>query len=720
MKQKTKMKKVLATILASAMALSVAVIAPAKQATAAKKAKLYDGYQKQTLTYNSHGDSRVMSEGYFGLESCIENMKKKATYSIKIKNKKVAKAVKNTDKELCDKTVVVSTGVGTTKGTVYEKVGKKKKTKVGVITIKVKKIKMGQVLDSSVSEITEDFSHEMTISPFLDQTKIDLASRIHKDMANSEHAKVHFKKSDYSVTYSVEGEPEYDDEGNITSYHDPSVSVDKNGIVSAIGKGSSYVNFKITFTDKSKFEYGVNFKVLESTLNKEGKYSLANIRDQIVGLNTLVEVEQDGEKKMVPQIGFDNAATTPAFKAVEDEVHNKLEMYGSIGRGFSEKSNESTEIYENTRDKVLDFLGADRGTYTCFYTNSTTDGLNKLASALITSKNDLVLTTRIEHHANDLSWRERCKVDWAEVNKKDGRVNYSEIEKKLKKYNGKVKIVSISAASNVTGYVMDVHRVAKMAHKYGAMIVVDGAQIVAHREFKMIGEPDDPNDDIDFIAFSAHKMYSPFGGGAVVGLQKELYKHMPTFYGGGTVQIVGDTWVDYKENDVAVYEAGSPNYPGVVGLGKAIEVLNEVGFDAIQAHELELNRHLIDGLRSVTPDVILYGDPDNIDDRVGVVTFNYKNVNTQLLAEALSEYGGVATRRGQFCAHPYVWRLMGIPDSELESFEGCASSKTPGMIRISFGIYNTIEEVDQFLAILPKAIELAKEKGEHSDSVPEY
>ena len=160
-----------------------------------------------------------------------------------------------------------------------------------------------------------------------------------------------------------------------------------------------------------------------------------------------------------------------------------------------------------------------------------------------------------------------------------GRVIYDDIERLLKEYNGKIKYVSVTAASNVTGYVTDVHRVAKMAHQYGAKIVVDGAQIVAHRAFSMIG--DTPEENIDFFVFSAHKMYSPYGGGAVVGLTDVLNEHMPEFYGGGTVDLVTDDEQFYKQAP-AVYEAGSPNYPGVVGLGKAIDILQEVGLGCHQ------------------------------------------------------------------------------------------------------------------------------------------
>ena len=439
-----------------------------------------------------------------------------------------------------------------------------------------------------------------------------------------------------------------------------------------------------------------------------GPYTIENIRNYVVGVDEPVELE-DGKTK--PLINFDNAATTPALQPVVDEVEAELAMYGSIGRGFSQKSNHSTDLYNETRDKVLSFVGADPERYTCFYVNNTTDGLNKLASALIESEDDLVLATRIEHHANDLSWRERCKVIYAEVDEQ-GRVDYDDLERMLEEND--VDYVTVTAASNVTGYVTDVHRVAAMAHRHGAMIVVDGAQIVAHRAFSMTGQTEEEN--IDFFVFSAHKMYSPFGGGAVIGLTDVLNEHMPEFYGGGTVRIVSDEWQTYKDAPAA-YEAGSPNYPGVVGLGKAIEILEEVGFDAIEEHEKILNRKLVDGLKQVE-NVIIYGDADDLSDRVGVVSFNFSDVNSLHLARKMSEIGAVATRRGAFCAHPYVWRLMGISEDQQRGFLECDDSGTAGMIRVSFGIYNTEEEVDEFLKILNEARKICLE--EFTASNPEY
>ena len=240
---------------------------------------------------------------------------------------------------------------------------------------------------------------------------------------------------------------------------------------------------------------------------------------------------------------------------------------------------------------------------------------------------------------------------------------------------------------------------------------------MAHRAFSMLGST--PDENIDFISFSAHKMYTPFGGGAVVGLTEVLDEHQPEFWGGGTVRVVGDDWVSYKEAP-AVYEAGSPNYLGAVGLGKAIEVLQQVGFDAIEAHEKRLNRKLIDGLLAL-PNVIVYGDTQDIDDRVGVVTFNFTDINTYVLAKRLASTYGIATRRGAFCAHPYVWRLMGLDKETVNGFVECVDVNTAGMLRVSFGIYNTEDEVQRLLDVLPEAIEKAKEDASfYSRAEPLY
>ncbi len=419
-----------------------------------------------------------------------------------------------------------------------------------------------------------------------------------------------------------------------------------------------------------------------------------SIRRQILGLDALVRLE---DKRMVPAINFDNAATTPAFKQVACEVMQKLKCYGSIGRGKGQKSEYSSEIYSRGREIVKSFVGANSDSYTVIYVNNTTDGMNKLASALIENPNDLVLTTRMEHHANDLPWRERAKTLYVEVDEL-GRLIIDDFERLLNDHDGKIKYVTVTAASNVTGYVNDVHYIAKIAHKYRAKIIVDGAQIVAHRPFSMLGRT--PEESIDYFVFSAHKMYAPFGGGAVVGLTDELNRHIPKFYGGGMVDAVCDYIVNYGEAP-DLYEAGSPNYPGVVGMLKAIEMLNSIGFDYVRSHEQQLLKYSLDELKQI-PEVILYGDNQNFDDKVGLLVFNLRGITPENVANMLSAYSGIAVRHAAFCAHPYVRRLT----EGLVTQGDVLCTPPQGMVRVSFGIYNNKAEVDSFLSTIKRIIRL--------------
>jgi len=425
-------------------------------------------------------------------------------------------------------------------------------------------------------------------------------------------------------------------------------------------------------------------------LGNTDRYTTSQIRDMIFGLDAPIELDN---KRMVPAINFDNAATTPPFKEVVGEIEWQLMYYGSIGRGEGQKSEHSSQVYVDGRDVVKDFVGANSDVYTVFYVNNTTDGINKLASALIESPDDMILTTRMEHHANDLPWRERARTVYAEVDEK-GRLMVDDLERLLEMHQGSIKYVSVTAASNVTGYVNDVHYIAKIAHQYGAKIIVDGAQIVAHREFSMLGQT--PEEDIDFFVFSAHKMYAPFGGGAVVGLADVLNKHIPQFYGGGMVDGVCDESVSYSPAPDR-YEAGSPNYPGVVGMLKAMEILKCIGFEYIEKHGQRLLKKTLDGLKSI-PGVVLYGDSENIADRVGIVVFSLSGIRNEEVASRLAGHAGIAVRHAAFCAHPYVRRLTHITESQYDSDENCHAPE--GMVRVSFGIYNDEKEVDCLLAMI--------------------
>lgn len=413
-------------------------------------------------------------------------------------------------------------------------------------------------------------------------------------------------------------------------------------------------------------------------------------RDAFIGLDELVQLS-DGSQAVA--INFDNGATTPSLVSALDAIRDQLPMYGSIGRGKGQKQSHSTEVFNATRTKMLDFVSAPASEYSAIWCGTATDGLNKIAGALVSNASEVVLTTRMEHHANDLPWRARGTVVYADVDEK-GRLRIEDVERLLADHT--VKVVSVQAASNVTGYVNDVHVIAKLAHAAGAIMVVDGAQIGAHRAFSMKGATE--AEDIDFFVCSAHKMYAPFGSGAIVAKTALLDEALPAYRGGGMVDIVADsevTWLSSPDR----WEAGSPNYFGVVGFGAALDTFASVGFDAIAEHEQRMLRKTLDGLAEL-PRVAVYGDTQEISDKVGVIVFDVEGIKAADVAKQLADEYGIAVRQGEFCAHPYCHRLLGISDEEIVAGMKTPGFEPPAMVRISFGMYNDEGEVDAFLAAM--------------------
>ncbi len=416
-----------------------------------------------------------------------------------------------------------------------------------------------------------------------------------------------------------------------------------------------------------------------------------NYRELFNGIEVPVALENG--QQVIP-INFDNGATTPPLKQVDDFVSENILMYGSVGRG-GHKSGYCTRAYELSKQEVLNFFNAtEEDGYEVIYVKNTTEGINLLANMLCDRSSCKVLTSRMEHHANDLPWREVASVLYAEVDK-DGKVALEKMEHMLRRSLRTIKYVTMTAASNVTGYTADIHELAKIAHKYGAHLIVDVAQLVAHREINIKG--DSPEEAIDFLVFSGHKMYAPFGSGVVIARKELLKNKIPFLQGGGTVEAVFDHDVYYKDTG-AKDEAGTPNFLGVMSIVAAMTVLKGIGFDHIVSHENTLRDKLIRGLSAI-PNIILYGDPME-KKRVGVVPFNVKNIHHSEVGKLLQDTRGIAVRTGCFCAQPYVMRLLGIKDEERYKHLEKPSMPKPGMVRVSFGLYNTEEEIDEFLDTL--------------------
>jgi cysteine desulfurase/selenocysteine lyase len=432
------------------------------------------------------------------------------------------------------------------------------------------------------------------------------------------------------------------------------------------------------------------------------RLTIHNVREQIVGVDAQVPV-LDGSHRQYAY--FDNAASTPALRPVYDKVNELVTWYSSVHRGAGFKSQIATEAYELAHDLVGCFVGANLETNTVIFGKNTTEALNKLARRFPLEPDDVILVSLMEHHSNDLPWRQRAQVCHIAVHD-DGSLDEDDFDRLLRQHAGRVRLVAISGAQNVTGYLPPIHRLAEKAHAAGAMIAVDAAQLAPHRAIDM--RPDDDPGHLDFVAIAGHKMYAPYGTGALIGPVSVFGQGIPDLVGGGTVDLVTVEDI-YWSGAPARDEAGSPNVLGAVALAQAILSLQEIGMDALARHESELTAHALRRMRRIDG-VEIYGqtDPDQARERLGVIPFNVQGVDHIKVAAILSCEYGIAVRNGLFCAHPYISRLLGISSGEArqhrrEILDGTRISR-PGMVRVSFGCYNTVEEVDRFADALRRLL----------------
>ena len=401
-------------------------------------------------------------------------------------------------------------------------------------------------------------------------------------------------------------------------------------------------------------------------------------------------------------INLDNAASTPPFKVVQQAINGFMVYYSSVHRGTGFKSQISTHAYEMSRQAVLQFVGGDLQRHVCIFGKNATEALNKLARRFpFNPHRDVVLTSGMEHHSNDLPWRAVANVIHIRLHP-DGRLDEADFDTQLVKYSDRVALVAISGASNVTGYLNPIDRLAEKAHATGAQIAVDCAQLAPHRRVDMRSLEDPAH--LDYVALSAHKLYAPFGTGALVGLRQTFERGDPDLSGGGTVEIVtldDVVWADPPDRE----EAGSPNTIGAVALAAAIRQLEEIGLEAVANHEAELTAYALKIMPQV-PGLQIYGDsdPTRAKERLGVIPFKIEGYSHFLVAAILGYEFGIGVRSGCFCAHPYILHLLGLTTEQAravrERMLAGDKSDMPGLVRISFGLYNTLEDVDALVEAL--------------------
>ncbi len=428
--------------------------------------------------------------------------------------------------------------------------------------------------------------------------------------------------------------------------------------------------------------------------------TLSDLRPDIVGIDTPVPLLDGSER---PYIFLDNAASTPSFNTVLRCIQDFLPWYSGVHRGTGFKSLLSTAAFDGAHEAVLRFVNADPSTNTCVFTKNTTECVNKVANRWGFRPDDVVITSVMEHHSNDLPWRKHAEVIHVGITR-EGHLDLTALRAALRRHAGRVKLVAVSGASNITGLCFPIHDIARWAHEVGARIFVDAAQLAPHRAIDLL--PDGDPGHLDFLSFSAHKMYAPFGTGALVGPTAFFEQGAPDAVGGGVVDVVtleNAVWNHPPHKE----EAGSPNVIGGVALAAAIAVLQRVGMDAIAAHEHELLEYAYERLRTLNG-VVCYGPVENLAEKVGVVTLNVEGVHHALTAAILSLEGGIGVRNGCFCAHPYVKQLLGVSadDDRRLTAEVLSGNKSnmPGMVRASFGCYSTKDDVDALVDMLGRIV----------------
>jgi selenocysteine lyase/cysteine desulfurase len=427
---------------------------------------------------------------------------------------------------------------------------------------------------------------------------------------------------------------------------------------------------------------------------------IGDLRQHIVGIGTRVPLLDGTEAGYV---FLDNAASTPAFRQVLDAVAEFMPWYSGVHRGTGFKSLLATAVFDGAHDAVARFVGADPSTSTVVFVKNTTECVNKVAGRFGFRKGDVVITTVMEHHSNDLPWRKHAEVVHAGL-MSDGRLDLAGLREAVRRHAGRLRLVAVSGASNISGLVQPVHEIAAWAHAAGAKIFVDAAQLAPHRPVRMLAQ-DDPR-HIDFLAISAHKMYAPFGTGALVGPTAFFREGEPDMVGGGVVDVVTLDEVYWNEPPHRE-EAGSPNVVGGVALAAAIGVLSEVGMETVAEHERELLEYAYRKLRAMKG-ITLYGPTDDLREKVGVITFNVDGMPHALTAAILGTEAGIGVRNGCFCAHPYVKELLKLTPDEDRTLTaevlGGNKSRLPGMVRASVGCYNTEADIDALAEALARIV----------------
>jgi selenocysteine lyase/cysteine desulfurase len=394
----------------------------------------------------------------------------------------------------------------------------------------------------------------------------------------------------------------------------------------------------------------------------------------------------DGRER--PYLNLDSAASASALPAVAKRIEEFLPWYSSVHRGAGYKSRLATNAYEEARLAALRFAGRpENGDDIAVIVRNTTEAINHLAYRLPLTPDDVIVTTVVEHHAMLLPWARRCQRRFVECGS-DGTFTADEVSAALDAAP-RPKLLAITGASNVTGWLPPLDAILAAAHERDIPVVVDAAQLAPHRPLPAAA---------DYIAWSGHKMYAPFGAGVLIGPRATFAEGDPFLAGGGAVDLVDldeVSWTDPPERE----EAGSPNVIGAVALDTAFAEFGRIGWKTIVEHDDALVEPLRAGLAAI-PGVRLLG-PKPPELTLPLATFNIEGMHHALVAARLSAEYGIGVRHGCFCAHPYLLRLLDLSPDEVAGYRSAVlrhdRREMPGAVRASAGLSTSFADIERLL-----------------------
>ncbi|HEY1968847.1 MAG TPA: aminotransferase class V-fold PLP-dependent enzyme [Pseudonocardia sp.] len=404
----------------------------------------------------------------------------------------------------------------------------------------------------------------------------------------------------------------------------------------------------------------------------------------------------DGRDVRVVQLN--NAATTPPFASTLRAVEEFLGNYGALHRGAGPRARATVDTVELALQRIRSFIGQPSGNGLLFCSN-TSAAINQLARLLQLEASDVVLTSEIEHTSNNLPWRYNTPAQVLDVRADDsGALDLGHLDELLGQHAGRVKLVAVTGASNLTGYCPDLRDLAQRCHAGGALLFVDAAQLAPHRRIDMAAA------GVDALAFSAHKVYAPFGLG-VLSLPLEVLDRQPADPGGGSIDMISDSgpvvWAPAGER----HQTGTWNATGIVALGASCAAILDAGWDRLEQHERTLVRYTaraLDGIQGIR--LTVPAPRYQSDDRIGTFPFLVSGRHHALVAAALEHEHGIEVRAGTICNHRLVRRWVGVSDAEQARVEAEISAgdrlASYGIVRASLGCHSNTEDIDRLAEAL--------------------